>query len=522
MALIAQPIPEWTSSIGTNFHSFQRNKPILKIDNNGNLITVGSIFNESNKRDILVVKYSPSGSLIWSKTYNGINNKGDYVNDMDTDLDGNIYVTGKTEMDSFNTDIITIKYDSYGEIKWVNRFDGLAGSIDVGNSIETDSLKNTFITGYTTSDISIGKRLITIKIDSLGNNVWENIYGPEDNANYEGFKIKTKNNKTQILGKYSPSNNINQSIVMYIDSIGNLIQANGEQIMGPMVTYYIDDFGFSYIGTSIEFKVFKISPMGETLWYEIVPTNLPPNQTGDEVTNIIVDSIQNVYISGKHYGGGFWGSSYIGADILTLKYSPSGDVMWSSRYEYLDNNGGNIPTTLALDSELNLYVAGTSQGDMNGGNLAYIVVKYDSNGNEKGTIRYNYFADNYDIITSMVVVDSSNIYVTGITFDNISSFITTQKYSSVKLVGILEPEANAISLNAFPNPFSTSTVIYFPNPNQELFHFQLFNQSGIKIISQNIKGEKIEIQEENLAPGIYIFTLENENRTYNGKIIKSK
>jgi hypothetical protein len=87
----------------------------LKIDNNGDLIIVGGA--EANgingpHWNYLILKYSSSGNLWWSKTYdNGINGD-DEINVCEIDGSNNIYVSGQSVSTSGQKDIVTIKYDS--------------------------------------------------------------------------------------------------------------------------------------------------------------------------------------------------------------------------------------------------------------------------------------------------------------------------------------------------------------------------------------------------------------------------
>jgi len=230
-----------------------------------------------------------------------------------------------------------------------------------------------------------------------------------------------------------------------------------------------------------------------------------------------VDSLQNVYVTGRHYGDDFNGPTYSNADIMTVKYNSGGSQLWSKRYEYLGNNAADITNTITLDKNLNVYVAGESQKTVAGTNYDYIVVKYSNNGNEIGTIRYNDTTNGNAFITSIIVDDSSNIYVTG----SVSSSITTQKYSSVSGVGIFELNDKQISINAFPNPFTNITSIYFPNSDNATFDFQLSDFSGKIILKQKTKSDKIEVSAD-LTPGLYMFTLFSDKRGYNGKIIKTE
>ena len=523
--LLAQPVPIWSSSINSNFVSYVHDKPKMKFDNAGDLILVGNIDNSANGFgiDILLAKYSPSGSIIWQQLFNGANNLDDAANDFEIDFQNNILITGQSKIDSVNTDLITVKYFSNGNFDWLNSFNGTTNREDNGTALTVDQTGSSFVTGFTSIKTLGHSQIIATKIDSGGSTLWTQFYGTDTTALYQGKKIKLINNEVRIIASsFSLYPFTYKFIVLKFDTIGTL-QFSKEGFMNPPAScFYLDNIGNSYLGFGgyERFKFFKINSTGSIAWMDSITTNLPFNVLADEARAIIVDSLQNVYITGRHYGDDYGGPTYSNADILTMKYSSNGIKLWSKRYEYQGNNAADVPNAITLDNNLNVYVAGQSERELT--DYDYVVVKYDINGNELGTIRFNDTASGDDAITSILVDDSSNIYVTGLTFDTLLSRTTTQKYSSVSGVGIFEVTDSPISVNAFPNPFSNSTCIQFTNTENEVFNLQVFDISGKIIFNEKTTDNKIEISSHNLPTGLYLFMLISGKGIYNGKIIRSK
>ncbi len=528
--LYAQPLPQWSSSVATNFQSYFNDKPKLKLEPSGDLIVAGNTVAGVNGKDFLFIKYSPSGNIIWQRTFNGINNKDDELSDFVIDTIGNIIATGTSVVGSIsqfaeNRDILTVKYDSAGNFIWAKTYDGLANREDGAQSIALDSNGNSYVLGYTSVDTLDGDKIIIIKYNSIGDTVWTRMSSQTPTYIFQE-KIKIINNELRVLAGYYTAafpTVTNKYFIMKLDSNNNLLFSYiGVHPTSGSGSSFIDSFGNSYIGGGIAYKTTKINPNGTIAWTDSIPTNLPMNTSGDEVRTILVDSLQNVYTTGRHYGDDYGGSTYSNADILTIKYSPSGSKLWSKRYEYLSNNAADIANAITLDGNLNVYVAGESQRIVAGTDYDYVVVKYDLSGNEKGTIRYNDISDGNDAITSILVVDSLNIYLTGLTFENLLSNITTQKYSSLSGVGIIENNIGATTINAFPNPFTNTTTIIFSNTDNELFNFQLFSASGKNIENLKVRGDKIEISNSNIPAGLYTFKLFSDRRIYIGKLTKIK
>jgi len=517
--LSTQPIPEWSSKISSGFKYTSQDNPHIKWDNSGDLILVGSKFDESSLEDILIVKYSSNGTILWQRQFNGTKSLIDKAKDFEIDAYNNIIITGLTYVDSENSDIISLKYNSNGDLKWVNYYSGLAQSVDEGRAITIDSLGMSYVTGSTSLGQNVQKQLLVFRIDTSGNTEWSYLHGSEGNFGYCGEKIKLINQKIQILGSYFDRDRFsNKYIILKLDTNGILNFVEEDYLSRSAQCYYQDNFGNSYLGfgTWERFKVLKIDPWGSIEWSDSIGTQLPSNTSGDEVRAIAVDNFKNVYITGRHYGI----NAGTSADIITVKYSEDGKRLWVNRYLYTGDNSADIGNAIAVDRKLNVYVAGHSQKRPIGNDYDYVVVKYDLMGNEVGTIRYNGSTNGNDEINSILVDDSSNVFVTGLTIDSTLSSTTTQKYSSLVLVNNSEIKSTPIYLDVNPNPVSTTSTIYFSNNFKELFHFIIFNQNGKIISNQKIKDDTIVISLEHWSTGFYSFILFNDKNFFKGKFVK--
>lgn len=103
---------------------------------------------------------------------------------------------------------------------------------------------------------------------------------------------------------------------------------------------------------------------------------------------IAVDSLENAYTTTTESG-----------DYVTTKYSGSGDILWSKRY---DSGGDDQVAALKVASSGNIYVTGSTVWFQQGR-----TVKYDVNGNEIWVKTYN------GSFFDLAVDDSENVYATG-------------------------------------------------------------------------------------------------------------
>jgi hypothetical protein len=117
------------------------------------------------------VKYSPQGNILWEKLWrSGVMAAGlaiCLVSDS-----GWVYVTGSYSVDgtALKLVMITIKYDSLGNELWVNTH-GASGGVDQGRAVATDRRGNAYVAGY--SKVPAGNsQTLTLKYSSGGNEEW--------------------------------------------------------------------------------------------------------------------------------------------------------------------------------------------------------------------------------------------------------------------------------------------------------------------------------------------------------------
>jgi len=183
---------------------------------------------------------------------------------------------------------------------------------------------------------------------------------------------------------------------------------NGLDISFSVVTDHVGNVyvaGNSPGDTSAnDITTIKYNSAGEQQWVQRY--NGPGNSDdGTNGTNAIaVDDSGNVYVAG-------WSAGTENTDYVVIKYNSNGDQQWAQRY----NGPGNdydAPYGIALDGSGNVYVTGTSTGDGTG--FDYATIKYDNDGNQQWVKSYNGTGNSYDAAMGLAVDASGNVCVTGI------------------------------------------------------------------------------------------------------------
>ena len=190
--------------------------------------------------DFLTLSYDLDGTLRWARTWNGPGNMWDVAYDVAVDKNGNTYVTGYAQMDStFDEDIVTIKYDSNGNEKWVRFYDGPADSFsyDYGRFVRADPFGNIIVSGVENGQFTYGD-FCTIKYDSLGNQLWHRTYnGVANRSDYvEGLAVD-KYGDIYLIGTVDETSNLHKITTIKYDKDGNQIwlqkYPDGDTISGP-------------------------------------------------------------------------------------------------------------------------------------------------------------------------------------------------------------------------------------------------------------------------------------------------
>ena len=162
-------------------------------DINGNIILAGyfksptitlgaTTLTNSGNADLLVIKYNSSGNVIWAKAVGG--SLHDWVYAINTDINGNIYITGgfgswhltfgSTTLTNSGgaiagtLDVFVVKYDALGNALWAIKAGGIKDDYGLGISILSPS--SVFISGdFASFPIHFG----SIFFNVLGNTAYD-------------------------------------------------------------------------------------------------------------------------------------------------------------------------------------------------------------------------------------------------------------------------------------------------------------------------------------------------------------
>jgi len=150
----------------------------VAVDSVGNVIVAGTLGVPDLRgkgSDIVVLKYSPAGALLWKTTYDGPGHREDYVNGLALDAHGSALVVGASVGKGRSRDYVTIKVRPNGSRAWVRRYAG-PGGFDEARGVAVDAAGNCYVTGWSNGKPTVPKsgmrRTLTVSYTPAGAQRW--------------------------------------------------------------------------------------------------------------------------------------------------------------------------------------------------------------------------------------------------------------------------------------------------------------------------------------------------------------
>jgi uncharacterized delta-60 repeat protein len=424
----------------------------IAVDGSGNVIVSGySDGGISTHSDYLTIKYNPDGDTVWLKRYNDPANGYDTTKAMIMDNSGNIYVTGYTcGNPTTKCDYLTLKYLPNGELSWVGKYNGTGSDDDKAQAIGLDGSGNVYVTGYSSDGIDYN--IVTIKYLPGGDTVWVRKF-PLAGA---VFSIAVDNPGNYYLAGATVDSSQVSYLTVKCSTNGTCVSKtyNGPgDGMDAANDVTVDDSGYIYvtgfstgIGTERDYLTIKYKPdLSDTVW---VRRYCMPGGVDEEIAQAIeVDDSGNVYVTGAAFLSG------TGWLCATIKYNSDGDSAWTRKFRGASGGGPDKNFTLTLDNSNNIYVAGGTHDHPEADDFA--TMKYYPNGDSACMKRYNGSANLSDWANAIVTDDSGNVYVTGWSSSDSSSY--PKDFVTIKYVQFLRGNVNG------DGKISLSDIVYLIN-----------------------------------------------------------
>ncbi len=194
----------------------------IALDDSGNAFIMGwTLSYGAGSEDVFLLKYNSSGNLLWNKTWGG--SGYEYAYEIALDASGNTFITGVTSSyGAGHSSVFLLKYDPSGNLLWDKTWGGSSG--ETGRELAIDASGNVYITGETASFGAGYSDAFILKYDSSGNLLWDKTWGSSGNDYGKGIAIDSLGNTfiTGSIGVYEGGGDKNLFLLKY-NSSGNLL-----------------------------------------------------------------------------------------------------------------------------------------------------------------------------------------------------------------------------------------------------------------------------------------------------------
>ena len=440
----------------------------MAIDNNKDLYITGTFWDTATFDNLMITagtglnaiflaKYNETGTVVWAKSIQGSDLK--ICTDVETDANGNIYLTGYFKDSLFvedsvlvgvgENDAFLVKFDTNGNLIWVQQFGYQLQTW--ATSLAINSLGEVYITGQFNGRIIFGT-------DTL----WA------ESFDFDLFLVKYDANGVRLFHKYIGGVFDNVAPKLALDNADNLYMTGN--FVG-LIT--LDNFQFQTIAFDTDIFVTQLSSTGQVIWAK---------QYGggnNDIAEAVIANHNQIIISGRYQSG---------TTIETVNFTtmPS------------DNNG--LIFNLDSDGTFNWAMEIPNNGNSTIKDIAFL----NTNGSE--------------LVTSGTYVNTGNfgsIAVPNLGFSDV--FVSKIQYTPT----FTQPIQNQnIGLDIFPNPASNHFQINLKNQESTTFSIKIFNTTGqlLKTYSKVLPNEQIDIHD--LNQGIYFIQLTDNNPSKNNTITR--
>jgi hypothetical protein len=264
-------------------------------DGSGNVYVAGQ-----GGSDVLLVKYNSSGTLQWQRTLSGPYN--DLAFKLAVSSAGNVYFSGTTEAAGANSNILTAKYDTNGNLQWQRTLSSASSESLWDATI--DSSENVYICGAGYG-LSPGTAFIA-KYNSSGTLQWQRNFGSGNGWYFFSVAADASGNlyassNVDTIVKYDTNGNLQwqRSLsgcnfgAIAVDSSGNSYTAALSEVTEGSTLYYVLVFA-------------KIDTSGTLQWQRYLRDNQPYYITASWLAaDMSVDSSSNMYCVALSYDSNY-------------------------------------------------------------------------------------------------------------------------------------------------------------------------------------------------------------------------
>jgi len=456
----------------------------IAMDASANVYATGYTKNIGQKSDIFTMKFNPNNcDTVWTRTYNHTTNQSDKGEAIVVDAAGNVYVTGRSDSNPVDTtdndDIVTMKYDTNGNLMWINRFNGIGDKRDEPSRILLDNSGNVLVCGRT-EKVNDDDFVLLKYSSASGAPVWASP------ALYNG-----------------PFANDDRALDMTIDSQDNIFVCGYSQTGSGTATDDAAVVKFDSSGAATAFFFFDGIGLGN-----------------DQAVAITHDNHDQVYVAFRTDVDA--SPTVANYNYLTIKFDNQLNQLWLNPPMYNSPiNSDDIPIAISTNASGHVFVIGYSKNDTLGGtvNVNWVTIRYDSLGIQSQIANYDGPLGKDDE-PNAIALRGESLWVTGFSVGsgNNQKDLTAIRYDlSVGISNIALSNQQSV---VFPNPFNDKAILKINSNSSSSLKATIYDVLGNSVNTVAIKNDIAILSAESFSSGIYFYKISDNTEIISaGKFI---
>ena len=413
--------------------------------------SLGNIYAQGNDSTGSFIMKLDSQWIVQWKIY-------DFMYYMIVDSLGNLYTTTSNELGSYlESEIVTKKYNSHGELQWERKYSRINESINFPAKLEFTSSGEVVVFGLSYIPNGECPQTVFIKYSADGTEKNKLSFNETKSCWYTKTLAVDESGSIFIATAIGDLPNTNTCLRKY-GSTGILQWTSTTN--GFPRDLVLDDNGSVYVvNESNRLTTVKFDKNGLQQWKKNL--NLP-YQYSSSVNGISLDADNNLYIVGTSDSLGL-------SKILAVKYDPHGNEKWIFNYPESEKTAQLGDIKMKSNGEI-FAVGGNNEGDG-------ILFKINANGVLEWEAKYEGTKYPYDIAIDIMLDSLKNIYVSGVSGIEQSKGIIL-KYDHL---GNLQWKKEILTKKPFASPIMKTTndgsiyiLIVFLQKKKKMFAFYLY------------------------------------------------
>ena len=321
------------NEIACNSINFQQRPNIREkfLLNNGNIMLFGNMNSDYSTWYFSTRVYTPTGTLVWEM------DMADQTNGVVPAINGDLFVLGWSETDSYYDNIAYARMESDGDTLWSQIIEMDSTSASVRNGTPTSD-GGCIAIGYMRIE-DRGSDILVAKINSNGDTLWTGTYGG-DRYDDSYFVTELSDGSFLVVGGLNVTDTTNadwrlnsgeqvyliklaaNGDKLWTKAIGNTLRESPNAILeasdGSLILLGIRRQSYAYLYDEIMGWISKLSADGEEIWIQEFENKLPMGirelPSGDFIA--VTSNLTDNYYQNA-------------ADLNIIKLTSSGTLLWN-------------------------------------------------------------------------------------------------------------------------------------------------------------------------------------------------